>query len=685
MEVLKIFEMLLRRKGIIIFTFFSVFLAVLICGKLITPTYESRAKILIERSDSLSSLMSALGLVQEGKGEKQKANVATNVTSPYETEIVLTTLRPLLEKVISKFNLRDRNANRMKPHDLINPSKLVLLMPEPTIKVEQYEDSDILEIISTSNDPVEAANMSNELAKLYIEDRLNQTREEFKAARMFIENQIKAVKKEYIDSLLARKDFMIEEKTVDLQTEIKNQLGYILDLKKEYTNNEIMVEQAIENIKLIENKIAGKEYVTVSLIEQLESTLNNLLITISGKQIDFTAEHQDIASLNRKVDTVKRMLADEASVVFKNEEVALAPIYDELLKELMNSFINKKIGETKRKLLSKYIDSAQDELIQIPLKTFKSAEIEMLLAVNRDVYKKLLKYQTQAGIAESMTLYEDKLIEPAVASDRDDPLFPKTDMTYLFALCFALFWSFTLACFMEYIDNTIKTPEDLKEYELSFLGSIPKSTKKVLILSKDANDPLYESYRIILSGIRFAQGERPSNKKLLITSCNPKEGTSTVLANLGILYATEGNKVLLVDTDLRRPSLHELFGLTNEKGLSNLLLETSAGDGIIQESNVGGLSILPSGSAPPDTGLLLKSKKMRDLVKKLEEKYDIILFDSAPLLIKNDAVLLMDYLDDIVLVLNSGISTHQTVSRSTEILQRAKINPLGIILNCVKK
>ncbi len=676
MELRRYWEIILRRKWIFIGTFFVIVVIAVIGANIATPIYEANTKILIESSAALSSLMSKLSLQKADIGQGQSTG------DTYETEIALANIRPIIEKLISDLNLKDWKGEKLKPKK-IEFSIVYLILPQPYIGVEQYEESDILEITAGSTNPAEAAKMANELAQLYIADTIDKTKEDFKAARLFVENQLNDVKEEYYKSLSKKKDFMIKEETVDLQEETKKLLDYISNLKDDYKNNEIAIIQASETISLIEKKIAGKEHASSNLINDLESKLHDLLVDLSGKKIELTEEHPDILRINKEINTIRKLLKDKMEVIFGDKEVSIAPVYEELVRNLKDAYINEKIGEIKRQVLKKCIDKTQDELMNIPYKSTKQSEIDLSLSVNQDIYRNLLSFLTQISVAEYVTLSNIKIVEPAVEPDTDEVYFPKKVLSYALGIFLGLFWGLFLSFFIEYIDNTIKGPEDLKNYRFTFLGSIPKFKRgKHLVSEMNPDDLIYESYRKVLSGIHFAKLGKPY-KKLLISSINQKEGSSTTVVNLGIILAKEGKKVLLVDADLRIPNIHQLFKLPNTQGLGDLLLGNADIEKVICKSGIEGLNILPAGSTPPDSGLLIKSDKMQDIIRNLEERYDILLFHSAPLLLKNDAVLLMKNLDDMIILVRNNRTTHPDIYRTDELLKNAKITPIGVILNCV--
>lgn len=679
MEFLKLWEIVVRRKWLMIITFFIFLAAVVVGTYLATPIYEAKAKLLVEPSASLSSLMSNLGL-PTSMASRQPASAEA-----YETEIALAQLRPLIEKLISALDLKDKDGEPMKPDDIIDPSILNTIFPEPSLEVARYEESDLLEIISSSKSPAEAAAMSNELARLYIEDRLEQTRDEYKTARAFIENRIAEIKEKYYASLIVKRDFMIEEETVDLNTESTSLLARISSLKNDLRASEIALAQAEQSVVLLQEKLGEGEYSSSALIDQLETRLSDLLVELAGKTVHYTLKDPDVAALNQQIDTLRGMLKDRAQIVLGEKEMSIAPVYGQLMVNLKDAYINKKIEEIRIGLLKRFVDTAKDELIEIPSKIIESAKLELSLTNYQSVYANLLQYLTEVGIAESMTISNIRLVEPAIEPDADKPKFPKDILNYIVGVFLGLFLAFSLALFMEYIDNTIKNPADLEGFGFTFLGSIPgfrRFRRKRLISKTDSNDPVYEAYRKVLSNIHFARLGKPP-KKLLVTSVDPKAGSSTVVVNLGTLCAKEGRTTLLIDTDLRRPHLHRLTGCSNEEGLTSVLLDNKEIESVVYKSRIDGLSILPAGPTPSDPGLLLKSDKIRKVIAQLGEEYDVLIFDSAPLLIKSDAIILKSYADDMVLISRNKSTTSHAISQVAGFLKNAQMTPIGIILNCL--
>jgi capsular exopolysaccharide synthesis family protein len=315
----------------------------------------------------------------------------------------------------------------------------------------------------------------------------------------------------------------------------------------------------------------------------------------------------------------------------------------------------------------------------IPDRTYQQASIDRELAAARQTYSSLLEFLYQIGTAEATTLSEIRIVEEAITPTA--PLGPNRARNAIMGVFVGLIFGLGLAFLMEYVDDTIKTVSDVKEFRsIALVGTVPRFGREEvpLISGKDPNDPVYESYRKIRNCLKI--DEKPVSA-VLITSAGPGEGKSTTVANLGISAAREGRKVVIVDADLRRASLHAYFGVSNEVGVADVLQGHSSTEAIIQATQVEGLSVMPSGLPCPDPGRLIQSDQMRRLISGLKDGFDLVILDSAPLLVKSDALVLAGYVDGSIIVLGSEKTTRRAVGEVLEILQGGHIKPLGFVLN----
>jgi len=204
----------------------------------------------------------------------------------------------------------------------------------------------------------------------------------------------------------------------------------------------------------------------------------------------------------------------------------------------------------------------------------------------------------------------------------------------------------------------------------------------MLIVKDNPKSPISESYRTLRTNIQFSSFD-DNMSTILITSSTPSEGKSTVSSNLALAMAETNKKVLLIDCDLRRPSVHKKFGLSNEKGLSNLLIGQHSFNEIAQEVTEN-LSVLTSGTIPPNPSEMLSSKKMELFLSEAKKNFDFIILDTPPVVSVTDAQALSTVADGVLLVVASGQAQIPEVHKAIELLQYVKANIIGIVANKVK-
>jgi capsular exopolysaccharide synthesis family protein len=205
-----------------------------------------------------------------------------------------------------------------------------------------------------------------------------------------------------------------------------------------------------------------------------------------------------------------------------------------------------------------------------------------------------------------------------------------------------------------------------------------------LITVADPRSPVSEAYRTLRTNLDFSSLDKPI-KTMLVTSAGPEEGKSTVLANLAVTTAQTGRKVILVDCDLRRPSLHNIFGLKNDRGLTTMVVNDAAMESPpLQDTDVQGLQLVSSGPLPPNPSELLGSRRMEEIIAALLERADVVLFDAPPVVAVTDAAVLSTKVDGVLLVINAGGTKRDYARAATARLEKVNANLLGAVLNNVK-
>ena len=248
-----------------------------------------------------------------------------------------------------------------------------------------------------------------------------------------------------------------------------------------------------------------------------------------------------------------------------------------------------------------------------------------------------------------------------------------------------------VAFLLEYLDDTIKTPEDAQRtLSLTTLGTIPKiktsrghNGRGQMVPTDEQFSPVAEAYRTLRTNIQFSSLLlTDSTPTLMVTSSTMGEGKSTTVANLAVVMAQSAKQVILVDTDLRRPMLHKIFDISNDIGLTNLLTDRDlAPETALKKTTISNLRILPTGPLPPNAADMLASEQMTQLIRQLAKLADMVIFDTPPLLAVTDASILASRVSGTILVVETAQTRSQVCQRGKETLEQVGITPLGVVLN----
>lgn len=350
-------------------------------------------------------------------------------------------------------------------------------------------------------------------------------------------------------------------------------------------------------------------------------------------------------------------------------------------------FINRQ-----RAILRSEIETAQASLAQLN----NAATLENDQSKLTDLNGRIATLQTkvdgwQKNYADLSALLKSgsgnflTILAPAQAPTT--PISPDIRRNVLLAALAGLMIAAAMAYLLDYLDHTVKSPVDVeRELGLSTMGAITQiggmhKPGDSLIVVKHPRSPISEAFRVLRTNLRFSGIENP-NGALLVTSAGPGEGKTTTAANLAITLAQAGKRVVLVDSDLRRPSMHKLFGLSNSIGLSTLFLENPPTvEQALQPSGVEGLQVLTSGQVPPNPTELLDSKRMNEILSQLRADTDMVVLDSAPCLAVADASIIGSRCSGAILVIETGKTRTEVAKRAVETLQRTNVKLLGTVLN----
>jgi len=417
------------------------------------------------------------------------------------------------------------------------------------------------------------------------------------------------------------------------------------------------------------------------LVQQLK--LQKQKLQSSEQALQEYMEEKNIVSLT-EVEEQSTDLVDR----FKEQKAQL---------ELEFSELSKRYGEKHPRMVSidSELDSIDeklkfetDRIMKIRRKAIQYNVLKREVESNRRLYEILLKRSKETGVSEELETSNIRVVDPAEVPQI--PVRPRKALNIFLAFILGITLGSSMAFFIEYLDNTIKGPEDIEQYiDLPFLGYVPSCKKEAknetetdLVASAKPRSVVTEAYRSIRTSVVFAFADRPS-KTILVTSSEPGEGKTTVAINLATTMAQAGEKVLLVDTDMRCPRLHTSFTVESEKGLSDLLVGKITEEEAVKPTHIPNLSIITCGAIPPNPAELLGTDKMKAFLEKVSENFNKVILDSPPILTVTDSVILSNFVKGVIMVVRAGKTQIEVAQRARQRLVDAKAAILGTIVNNV--
>ena len=350
-------------------------------------------------------------------------------------------------------------------------------------------------------------------------------------------------------------------------------------------------------------------------------------------------------------------------------------------------------GKSPQDILSEQLQQMETELNQAQsdyegLVTNSPNDAEAIAAasrsleVKRQIYATLLEQYEQTRIREAIRANTLSIVEPAVYPEA--PSKPNRLLNLILGLMVGLIGGVGLAFLFENLDSTLYTTKQVeKASQLTALGQIPNIKVHKQTLSVNGNSFYREAFRRLRTNI-FMQDEGVPHKTILITSSEPGEGKSTTVANLAYVIAQSNRSVIVIDCDLRLPTLHKLFQLPNTSGLSDYLCQEAAIDQISKSTKFPGVQMITSGPPPSNPIELLSSPKMSVLINALTRQYDVVLLDTPAIVQVADAAVLVPIVDGVLLVVMLGETKEEALMNASKQLEEAKARSIGLVVNGVR-
>lgn len=460
----------------------------------------------------------------------------------------------------------------------------------------------------------------------------------------------------------------------------------------------LLVGQSLDNPNPNSGDIATSGQLALTYIQiaktqpVLQGIIDSLQLKMSADQLSISVNASIVYGtqlIELRVFDTNAQRAQAIANEFANQLILQAPSSRDTGEIARRQFVQNQATDIQSK-----IEDAQNKITELQnsiTSTTSAREIadkqQQVASLQGQVNQWQLTYATLIGTMAPRASNYLSLVEPAKLPLA--PIAPNVMLNVLLAAAIGAGLAVAGAFLIEYLDDTIKSPNEVSQYlDLANLGAIASiwgdTSNDRLIAAKHPRASHSEAYRALRTNIQVMNLDKPF-QTLLVTSANPKEGKSVTSANLAVVMALGGSRVLLVDADMRRPQQHSIFHLTNEFGLVSALMHPEAKlDTYLQPTETENLWVLTTGPIPPNPAELLDSKRMLDLIERLKERFDMIVFDTPPILPRIDAAVLARRVDGVVLVVDAGHTRRGSALRAKEALAHAGGRLLGVVLNRIE-
>jgi polysaccharide biosynthesis transport protein len=647
------------RKGIIFLNFIVIVLAATFLTYLLPKQYKSAVRMEV-RKDSASDI-TGIGQIQ--------------IESPYDPYFILTQFERLqsgdvLYPVVDELQLDKVWSARLGGTPLTRQSTRLML--EKSISPNQVRNTSIIELEVYSRDRQEAADIANKIATTYKEkrdtQRIEMSTRGIAQLRQKFNEQSNIVAQAHAEVTRVRKDTGIDvvfESAGRVANLLDNQRVQALELQQiEYSAQYAQKKKQLEELQRLSPielrnsilTVVVQEIVLTRLLEQYNTSKQEII----SKGKDLGPSHPDMIRLQGVINEIETQLENRVTGIMKGLESELQAL------QASNTDRLTRLEDAKKE------NRLAAEKGQLYLEAQKNLERQE--RIRDTIEMKIEQEEVNMGIGRHSAVQIIDPAEPAIKA-----AWPKPTLNIAAGIIFGLAIGIGMAFFIEYLDTSVKTIDDVeKALDAPVLAVIPQNVG--VLLDEGIDTPHAEPYRVLRTNIIFTS-KMPEAKTITVVSGGAGEGKSTTVINLATIFAQNGHRVLLVDSDLRRPSLHKRLGKTNSPGLTNYLLGQSNLKEVVQETGQANLDFLPSGKLPSSAMGILNSQQMRDFVTAAKNEYDYILFDSPPLMGVSDATVLTSMVDLSLLVVQYRKYPQSLAIRSRQMVEKVGGRLLGVVLN----
>lgn len=570
------------------------------------------------------------------------------------------------EVVTEHFHLNVLKSGEMKEEAyrfvVIDPEKIARMVNKKVSVGQTSKKASVLAISYSDNVALRTQEFTNALAKAYVRKSVEKKNREAELKLTFIDKQLEKINKNLKASAIKLEEFKKSSNTLDVNSKAANILQQMNTYQTQLTDITIR-QQLLDSLYSQVKSGKNLESISISGLDQASLTamitkLQNTIVRLKSMRQRYTEVYPAVSQLKSEIKELKKTIISS-------------------IRSLKESILENQT------LLEASIADLQIVLDTLPANERVYGELERKFAVNEKIYSYLLEKQSEVGIIKASTVSQNIIIDQAFYPET--AVKPKRKLIVLVGIILGFIMGIALAFLRAFLDNTIKTEDDITHAtKAPLLGMIPnaKDIEEKIKVFDSPKSSLAESFRNLRTDLQF-MSEPGKAVVIAISSTVGREGKTTLCTNLGGIVSMAGKKTIILNLDMRKPTLHKKFGLVNRQGMSTLLSSHTQLDAVIQKTDYQNLDIIASGPVPPNPSELIQNELMSSVLEELKKHYDVIIMDTPPIGLVTDARTLMHYADISLYVMRSGYSKKEYF-RALNKLHKEKIQNFAVVLNDVK-
>jgi polysaccharide biosynthesis transport protein len=546
------------------------------------------------------------------------------------------------------------------------------------LKIEPVRNSRLVKIHFDSHYPDLSAQVPNALAATYIQQSLEARFIATQQAKEWLTGQLEDLKAKVERADEALQAFGSKHDIISLEDKENITMQRLTELNEALTKAEAerMTREVIYKQPKDRNFDALPAILDNKLIQELKQAYINLEAQYMKLSETFKPDYPEMVRVKNQMQLMQKRIDSEMSKI-------VASIKSEYESSLR-----------KESLLRQSFDQQKAKTMEMKDKAIQYNILKREADTNKELYKGLLQRMKEAGVSAGIMASNIQVVDQAEVPAR--PFKPNKRFNLLVASMLGLFLGVGLAFFFEYLDNTVKTPEDVEALiRLPSFGMVPEISYErrrqieretvypvELVTFGHPKSMLSEAYRNIRTSILLSSSEKPP-KRIAFTSPNPAEGKTTTVINTAIALSQTGAQVVIIDADMRKPRVHKVFEEDDGVGLSNFLSGNADLEAVIKKTGIPNLFYIPAGPIPPNPSELLGSNLFKNMLRSLDERFDQIIVDSPPILGFADSIIVTTSVEGVVLVVHGSKTPRETLQRAKEAILQVNGRILGVVINRV--